>query len=60
LVNVYQIGSRVYGTADENSDWDFVSVVRDGYFHSNSTPSMLDYGFVCSALVEVEEMKHML
>lgn len=35
ILNLYQIGSRVYGTTDENSDWDFISVVPDGYIQKN-------------------------
>lgn len=28
LLNVYQLGSRVYGTATEKSDWDFFVIVK--------------------------------
>lgn len=29
VLNIYEYGSRVYGTANENSDYDFVVVVKD-------------------------------
>ena len=31
-VNIYQLGSRVYGTATETSDWDFMMVVTHSKF----------------------------
>jgi len=31
VLNVYQFGSRVYGTATSTSDWDFVIVCKDYY-----------------------------
>lgn len=30
-LNLYQTGSRVYGTAVESSDWDFVMVVSNTF-----------------------------
>jgi hypothetical protein len=29
ILNVYQYGSRVYGVANPDSDWDFVVIVSD-------------------------------
>lgn len=30
VINVYPFGSKIYGTDDYKSDWDFVVVVKDG------------------------------
>lgn len=32
LLNLYQLGSRVYGTANEQSDWDFMAIVTHTVF----------------------------
>jgi hypothetical protein len=49
-LTIPQIGSRVYGTAGPNSDWDFVSVVVNGFFAKHhldkETDAMRDNGFV--------------
>jgi len=29
VLNIYLYGSRVYGTASESSDWDFIVIVED-------------------------------
>lgn len=50
LAITLKIGSRVYGTAGPGSDWDFVSVVVNGFFekhHLNKDKdAMRDNGFV--------------
>lgn len=31
IIGIYQYGSRVYGTASEKSDWDFVVIINNSY-----------------------------
>jgi predicted nucleotidyltransferase len=35
IISVYPFGSRVYGTADYKSDWDFIVVVKDGVVYKD-------------------------
>lgn len=39
ILNIYQFGSRVYGTATQSSDWDFVIVVQNS---SDKIPSNMN------------------
>lgn len=59
LSHTLQIGSRVYGTAGPDSDWDFVSVVVNGFFAKHnldkSKDSMRDNGFVSTTLTEIDD-----
>ena len=32
ILNIYQHGSRVYGTASEKSDYDYICIVEDDFF----------------------------
>eukprot|EP01126_Amoeba_proteus_P066001 TRINITY_DN9480_c0_g1_i4.p2 TRINITY_DN9480_c0_g1~~TRINITY_DN9480_c0_g1_i4.p2 ORF type:complete len:217 (-),score=52.39 TRINITY_DN9480_c0_g1_i4:1060-1665(-) len=60
LVMVTQIGSRVYGTTTDISDWDFVSVVVDGFFQKynlSKKNSMRDNGYISTTLTEVTDWK---
>ena len=36
ILNIYLTGSRVYGTATEDSDWDYVAVVEAQYLPSQN------------------------
>jgi predicted nucleotidyltransferase len=61
ILNCYLCGSRVYGTYTEESDWDFVSVVPDGFFAKFPEKSnLIDDHFISSALFEQERWKKML
>lgn len=61
ILNCYLCGSRVYGTHNEDSDWDFVSVVDDGFFAKYPEKSnLIDDHFISSGLFEKERWKKML
>jgi len=56
ILNLYQIGSRVYGTATEDSDWDFVAVVNGNY----TGETILDMGNVTVNTYDVAAFERLL
>jgi predicted nucleotidyltransferase len=61
IINCYLCGSRVYGTFNAESDWDFVSVVKDGFFgRYPSKPNLIENNFISSSLFEKEKWEKML
>lgn len=59
VTNIYLTGSRVYGTATSESDWDFICVVRPSYFTSH-TENMIDKGLLSAVLYDTAQWKVML
>jgi predicted nucleotidyltransferase len=61
ILNCYLCGSRVYGTHNDESDWDFISVVEDGFFAKYPEKSnLIDDHFISSGLVERDKWEKML
>ncbi len=43
ILNLYLVGSRVYGTASPDADWDLVGVVKPTFFDTHSD-NMIEKG----------------